>query len=176
MNKKIFLKKTCSIYASDLHLATMIFPYISKELKENATIKTILENDIGKNIEKVINHTSLSSEIEKQIKKIDWNQTSIEKIKNTLKEIEKELVSKDKIDIFVSGENFFIDKVNQVIDLWVRNNLEIIKENQTVINVINCYYYEQHEEMDNIIGQHDYLLKTTGIEKIYDKEKLKKAN
>ena len=176
MNNKILLKKTCSIYASDLHLATMIFPYISKEIQNNTTIKTILENDIGKNIEKIINHTNLNSEIESQIKQIDWSQTNIEKIRTTLKEIENDLKEKEKVDIFVSGTNLFIDKVNQVIDLWIKNHFDTIEENQKMINVINFYHFEQNEEIDSIMKQHEYLLKTTGIEEISNKERLKKAN
>lgn len=176
MNERILLKKTCSIYASDLHLATMIFPYISKEIKENATIKTILENGIGRNIEKIINHTNLNSEIEEKIKQIDWSQTNINKIKNILREIEKDLKEKEKVDIFISGTNIFIDKVNQVIDLWVKNNLDEMKKNQKMINIINCYQFEQNEEWESIMRQHEYRLNTTGIEEIYDEETLKKAN
>ncbi len=176
MNKKIHLKKTCSIYASDLHLATMIFPFISKEIENNATIKTILENDIGVNIEKIIYHTHLNSEIEEKIKQIDWSQTNIEKIKAVLREIEIELKEKEKVDIFISGTNLFIDKVNQVIDLWVKNNLEEIEKNHKMINIINCYHFEQNEQIDEIMKKHEYMLKTTGIEEIYEKETLKRAN
>ena len=43
MSKKISLRKTYSVYASKTHLATMTFPFIKRELKKGAIIKTIFE-------------------------------------------------------------------------------------------------------------------------------------
>ena len=34
MREKILLRKTCSVYANDLHFATVIFPFIAKEMEE----------------------------------------------------------------------------------------------------------------------------------------------
>ena len=54
MKEKLLLRKTCSIHVSDIHFATVIFPYISKEIENGATVNTILERDVKQNIEKVI--------------------------------------------------------------------------------------------------------------------------
>ena len=80
MKESMLLKKICSIYADDLHFATMIFPFIHKEVEKNTTIRTILENNEEKNIEKILNNIGLSSEIKEEIKKIDWKNTNINKI------------------------------------------------------------------------------------------------
>ena len=61
MNNKMHLKKTCSICASDLHFATIIFPFAQKEIEENVTIITMLETD---EINKIV-------EIHKYNKKIE---------------------------------------------------------------------------------------------------------
>ena len=53
MKERMLFKKICSIYASDLHFATMIFPFIHKEIEKNTKIKTILEKDEQENIEKI---------------------------------------------------------------------------------------------------------------------------
>ena len=45
MKEKMLLKKICSVYADDLHFSTMIFPFIHKEVENNTTIITILENN-----------------------------------------------------------------------------------------------------------------------------------
>ena len=45
MSKKILLRKTFSVYASDLHLATMIFPFVDREIEKGAIIKPILEKN-----------------------------------------------------------------------------------------------------------------------------------
>ena len=49
MKEKMLLKKICSVYANDLHFATMVFPFIHKEVERNTTIRTILENNEEEN-------------------------------------------------------------------------------------------------------------------------------
>ena len=49
MSKKILLRKTYSVYASNMHLATMIFPFINNEIEKGAIIKPILEKGISEN-------------------------------------------------------------------------------------------------------------------------------
>ncbi len=176
MSKKILLRKTFSVYASDLHLATMIFPFIDKEIENGAIIKPILEKDISENVKKIIDNIGLNSEVKNKIKELDWTQTNIEKIKQTLDDVEKILDESNKIHIIISGSNLFIDKVNKLIDLWAKINLDEIEKSNTVINIVNCYSFEENDTIDNIIKKHEYILKTTGIEEIYPKEKLKKAN
>lgn len=176
MSKKILLRKTCNVYASDLHLATMIFPFIDKEIEKGAIIKPILEKDISNSIQKIIGNVGLDLETKNKIETIDWNQTNIEKIKQTLKQIEDILDENKQIHIIVSGSNLFIEKVNKLIDLWAKMNLEKIEKNQSGINIINCYSFEENEHIDSIIQKHDYILKTNGIESIYEEENLKKAN
>ena len=176
MSKKISLKKTCSIYASELHLATMIFPYIKKELERKAIVKAMLENDIGTNIEKVLCHTNINSELKEQIQQIDWKQTNKKKIEQMLKEIEENLRHNEKVDIIVSGSNFFIDKINELIDLWTKVNFEEIANSEKTINIINCYYFKQNEQIDEIMKKHEYILRTTGIQELIEENPLKKAN
>ena len=68
MKEKMLLKKICSTYASDLHFATMIFPFINRELEMGATIRTVLEKDEQENIEKILKNIGLNSEIKEEIK------------------------------------------------------------------------------------------------------------
>lgn len=176
MSQKILLRKTYSVYASDLHLATMIFPFVDKEIEKGGIIKPILEKGISESIEKIINNIGLEVEMKEKIEKIDWSQTNIDKIKQTLKDIEKMLDKSNLIHIIVSGTNLFIEKVNKVIDLWAKMNFENIQESGSIINIINCYNFDENEEIENIIEKHEYVLKTTGIEEIYENNTLKKAN
>lgn len=176
MNKKILLRKTCSVYASDLHLATMIFPFVDKEIQKGAIIKPILERNILENIEKIIKNVNINEEIKNKIQDIDWLQTDIDKIKNTLGDIEGLLHKNNTIHIIVSGTNLFIEKVNKLIDLWAKMNLGLIEKNSTIINIINCYNFSENDEFKEIIEKHDFMLRTTGIEALYEGEKLKKAN
>ena len=71
MSKKISLRKTYSVYASKIHLATMIFPFVKKELKNGAIIKPILEKDISEDIEQIIRNVAINSKLKEEINNID---------------------------------------------------------------------------------------------------------
>ena len=176
MKERMLLSKICSVYASDLHFATMIFPFIHKEIEQGTTIKTILEKDEQENIEKILENIGLNSEIKKEIKNIDWRNTNINKIRKNFKLLESEIKNKKRIDIIVSGGNIFIEKVNQAIDLWVKNNIENLDKFKTKLNVINCFAFEENKNSCNIMDSHDYILKTAGLEEILIQEELLKAN
>lgn len=173
MKESMLLKKICSIYVDDLHFATMIFPFIHKEVEQNTTIRTILEKDEEENIEKILKNIGLNSEIKEEIKRIDWKGTNINKIRNNFKLLEEEMKVKNKIDIIVSGRNLFIEKVNQAIDLWVKNNIENLERFNIELKVINCFCFDENKNSDNIIDEHDYILRTSGIEKLLGRELLK---
>ena len=176
MKERLLLRKTCSIHANDLHFATVVFPYVSKEVESGAMVKTILERNEKENIEKVIKNIGLNSEIKEKIQKIDWEESDITKIRKTFKVLEEEIKSNKKIDIIILGSNIFIQKVNKAVDLWVRNNMEKIGINNIEINIINCFSFEENEKLDKILDAHDYILKTSGIEEILGEEELLKAN
>ena len=173
MKGKLLLRKTCSVHANDLHFATVVFPYVSKEVESGAAIKTILERNEKENIEKIIKNIGLNSEVKEKIKKIDWQESDIAKIRKTFKSLEEEL--KSKTNIIILGSNIFIQKVNKALDLWVKNNMDKLEEKNREINIINCFSFEENKELDKILNNHDYILKTSGIEELIE-EKLLKAN
>ena len=176
MSKKISLRKTYSVYASKTHLATMTFPFIKRELKKGAIIKTIFEKDISENMNQVIKNVNINTKMKEKINNIDWKQTDIEKIKETLNDMEKLLKKKNNIDIMILGTNIFIEKVNELIDLWTKINLNELENDNISINVINCYSFEENKTEDNIKNKHEFILKTKGIEAIYSDNNLRMAN
>ena len=176
MSTKISLRKTYGVYASKTHLATMIFPFIKNEIKNGAIIKPILEKDISYEIGYVIKNVALKPNLKKIIENIDWKQTNIEKIKNVLAEMEKLLNSNNNINIVVQGSNLFIEKVNELIDLWTKINIKVLENSKTTINIINCYNFEDNKKINDLNEKHEFILKTSGIEEIYNEDILKKAN
>ena len=74
------------------------------------------------------------------------------------------------------GTNEFIEKVNELLDLWTKINIKDLENSKSIINVINCYKFENNQELENISQKHGYILKTQGIEEIYNEQFLKKAN
>ncbi len=176
MSERLLLRKTCSIHANDLHFATVVFPYVSKQIENGATIKTILERNEKENIEKVIKNVGLNSETKKKIKKIDWEESDITKIRRTFKLLEEEIRINKKMDIIILGTNLFIQKVNEALDLWIKNNMDKLQEPNIELNIVNCFSFEENKELDTIFDSHDYILKTSGIEELLGKEELLKAN
>ena len=173
MKEKMLLKKICSVYAIDLHFATMIFPFIHKEVESNTTIRTILENNEEENIDKILKNIGLNSEVKEEINKIDWKNTNISKIRKNFKLLEDDIKNKKRIDIIVSGRNIFIQKVNKAIDLWIKNNIENLDESGIELKIINCFYFNENKISDNIIDEHEYILRTSGLEEILGRELLK---
>ena len=176
MKERLLLRKTCSIHANDLHFATVVFPYVSKEIESGATIKTILERNEKENIEKITKKIGLNSQTKEKIKKIDWKETNITKIRNIFKTLEEEIKNNQKFDIIILGSNIFIQKVNKAIDLWIKNNMNEIGEKQIEFNIINCFSFEENGQINKILNSHDYILKTSGIEELAMEEELLKAN
>lgn len=172
MKESMLLRKTCSIYASDIHFATVVFPYISKEIENNTTVKTILERNEKENIQKIIENVGLNSEIKEKIKQIDWQESDITKIREIFKLLETTKYNK-KIDIIVLGSNLFIRKINEAIDLWFKNNMDKVEKEGGQINIVNCFSFEQNKKINDILDSHDYILKTTGIEDLMEEELLK---
>ena len=176
MKEKLLLRKTCSIYASDLHFAAVIFPYVTKEMENGATVKTILERNEKENIEKIIKSSGINSKSKETVKQIDWNESDITKIRGIFKELEENIMTNKKNNIIVLGTNMFIQKVNNAIDLWVKNNMDKIGEKEIELNIINCFSIEENSKLNKIINSHDYILKTSGIEEVLVEEELLKAN
>ena len=87
--------------------------------------------------------------------------------------LEEDIKDKKRIDIIVSGRNIFIEKVNHAIDLWMKNNIENLEKSNIELKIINCFYFEENKNSDNIIDEHDYILRTSGLEEILGRELLK---
>lgn len=176
MKEKLLLRKTCSIHVSDLHFATVMFPYIYKEIENGTIVKTILERNEKENIEKIMKNVGLNSEIKEKIKQIDWRESDITKIRKVFKLLEEEIQNNKKINLIILGNNIFIQKVNKAVDLWFKNNIEKIENNKTQINIINCFSFEDNVQINKILNYHDYILKTSGLEELVEEEELLKAN
>ena len=176
MKERLLLRKTCSIHANDIHFATTVFPYVSNEIKCGAIIKTILERNTQENIEKVIRSVGLNSEIKEKIKKIDWKESDIVKIRKTFKSLEEEIKSNKKIDLIVNGSNIFIQKINKALDLWVKNNMDELEKSNIELNIINCFSFEENVEIEKILDNHEYILKTSGMQELLGEEELLQAN
>lgn len=158
------VEKLCSFYVSDLHLVTMVLPYINKELNEKANIVTILENSIEENIKMML--TKLRLKNEKKILDIDWKSTNVEKrgkILNKLESITKS--QKDLNIVFINGTGKYIEEVNEYL---MQNLQKVLKKSKNIkIKIIDCYEVtEFNGNIKQILDSHDKILNTSGEKEI----------
>ena len=73
-------QKFCSFYISELHLVTMLLPYVSKEIDEGTEIKPILEKNLEREIKVLITKLNLSPDKNQKIMQINWKKNDLSKL------------------------------------------------------------------------------------------------
>lgn len=137
MNKK----RLCCFYVNDIHLITMLLPYINERINESTEVVTILETDISKSAERVIN--SIQGKKSEALLNINWKKTSLNYL------CESDLTNKI---ILINGSKQFIDEANAIV-----NN----KEEKCTI--INCYeIMDGSKNLQEILDMHDKVVNTAG--------------
>lgn len=162
------VEKICSFYVSDWHLVTMLLPYVNKEINEKANIITILEKDIDKNVETLINKLNLKNR--EKILSLNWKRTNGIKYSEVKKNINKEILE-DKLNIiFINGKKSYMDMVNKNIDKLLFENSKKYKEIN--IKIINCFEVgDFNMNILDILSEHSKILNTSGekaINEVFD--------
>ena len=153
MHDKENMKKVCSFCVSDLHLVTMLLPYLDKKVKENEKFITILEKDLTQQVKLVLSRLTLNNESKNDLLNISWNSKG-------KKEINKICCNLNKVNIIVNGTKEYIEETNQYL-----NN--VVKDVNSEIKVINCYDITQlDDDIKEILKTHDIILNTSGEKEI----------
>lgn len=152
MNKNQKTKeKTCAFYASDYHFEMISLPYINKKLDESKEVIVLTENNLKKTIKKLVSKINLNEDKKVDILKIDWENNDL----NKFKKINEDIKSKKDMVIFVKGKENYIKNINENIEKWT--------EKSKNVEIIDCYDMEEiSQDMDNIMDQYKFTLKTTG--------------
>ena len=152
MNKNQKTKeKTCAFYASDYHFEMISLPYINKKLDESKEVIVLTENNLKETIKTLVSKINLNEDKKEAILKIDWENNDL----NKFKKINEDIKSKKDMVIFVKGKENYIKNINENIEKWT--------EKSKNVEVIDCYDMEEiSQDMDNIMYQYKFTLKTTG--------------
>lgn len=141
------LEKVCSFYASELHLTTILMQYIYEKTKEGRKILNVLERDLLKEAESVLELFNCKKALKADIKNIGWNKADKEFIDKLEKSYNEDI-------IIIAGSQNFVEKVKD----------KLPKNNNTVID---CYeLLENANDAMEVLDKHDYILMTDGIKKI----------
>lgn len=137
MNKK----RLCCFYVNDIHLITMLLPYINERINESTEIITVLESDISKSVKKVMN--GIRGKRSESLLKIDWKNKGVNDLYN--------INVQDKL-ILVYGNDEFIKEANIIIN---NKNEEC--------EILNCYEIIQgSSKLQEILDRHDKVVNTSG--------------
>ncbi len=137
MNKK----RLCCFYVNDIHLITMLLPYINERINESTEIITVLESDISKSVKKVMN--GIRGKRSESLLKIDWKNKGVNDLYN--------INVQDKL-ILVYGNDEFIKEANIIIN---NKNEEC--------EILNCYEIMQgSSKLQEILDRHDKVVNTSG--------------
>lgn len=167
------IKKVCSFCVSDLHLITMLLPYLDKKIKEDEKFITVLEKDLTEEVKLVLSRITLNNEDKNGLLNINWSNRELSEIELIQREFTKACKIFNKINIVVNGSKEYIEVVNKELNTM----LKAMKMNGTV-RIINCYDITAlDEDIKPILRTHDVILNTSGEKKIsevfegYEKQK-----
>lgn len=156
------VNKVCSFYINEWHLTTMILPYINKSIKEDRQILTIMENGIKEQIEELLSRMNLNQNTQEEILNIDWTTTAVCKYNKIKEELETKLRNSEKLNIIINGTREYIEIANKNMYKAIEN----LKFKE--ITIINCYDITKESNVKDILNKHEFVLNTSGINKIED--------
>ena len=115
-------QKVCSFYVSNMHFATMILPFVNRQMEEQTEIVTFFENNFTTNIELVLSRLTISEERKKKLLNIDWKNTNTIKYLNIEKILKAKLNKNGKNVIIVNGNEEYINIVNDCREKYMKKN------------------------------------------------------
>lgn len=137
MNKR----RLCCFYVSDIHLITMLLPYINERINESTEIITILEKDISKSAKKVMD--SIQGRKSEDLLNVNWKNTNLDYLQNC--NVSNKLV-------LISGTDEFLNKANDIL----------MMKNESC-TILNCYEMLQgSEKLNKILDMHEMIVNTSG--------------
>ena len=139
-------QKVCSFYVSNMHFATMILPFVNRQMEEQTEIVTFFENNFTTNIELVLSRLTISEERKKKLLNIDWKNTNTIKYLNIEKILKAKLNKNGKNVIIVNGNEEYINIVNDCIEKYMKKNDKKMEKDK--IKIIDFY------EVRDIQGEH----------------------
>ena len=139
-------EKICSFYASELHLTTILMEYVYEKTKEGRKILNILEKDLIKEAESVIELFKCKQALKADIKNIGWKKADDESINKLQDEYNGDI-------IIIAGSQKFVENVKGKVP--------------NTNTIIDCYeLLENASDTMDVLESHDYILMTDGVKKI----------
>lgn len=170
MKENSSTQKVCSFYVSNMHFATMILPFVNKQMEEETKIVTFFENDFTTNIELVLSRITLSEERKRELLNVNWKNTNNTKYLNIEKTLKSQISKQKKTIIIINGNEEYINIVNDYIEKYLEKNDKKMQSKN--IKIINFYEVGSfNENIKEILDKHQKIFNTAGehkIEEVFD--------
>lgn len=154
-------KRMSSFYVNEVHLITMLLPYMERKLNEEGEIYTILQNSLEKTVQLLLSRINLKQELKDKINAIDWKAKTIKDCKNLGKQMNKH----SRKYIIINGNEKYVKEINKQIKKYIKEN-----EAEEIV-LINCFnIVEFNKNIIEILDNTDKILNTSGeheIEEIF---------
>ena len=135
-----FMKKFCSFYVSEYHLLTILLPYINEKISDSQDVELILQEDMLECVKKYLKRNEMLSV--SKIIKLGWK-----KVKKDFDGI------RENVDIvIIIGNEEFIKNANGKIE-----------KKSSIKEMVGCYNIESLDSLNDIVKEHDFVLKTSGL-------------
>lgn len=155
------LKRMSSFYVNEVHLITMLLPYMERKIHEDCEIYTVLQNSLDKTVNLLLSKLNLKKELKEKIKEINWEKKTI----HDYKKLEKQINNPNKKFIIISGNEGYVREINKLFKKYNKSN----KVDELIL--INCYnIVEFNKNIGSILENTDKILNTSGeheIEEIF---------
>ncbi len=162
MHNKQDIKKVCSFCVSDLHLITMLLPYLNNKITSGEKFITIFEKSLVEQVKLVLSRLMLKEEDKKDLLNINWDSKHVNYIQEESEKIKDICNSYNKLNIIINGSKEYIEDVNQKLNQFLKEN----KLNSN-IKIINCYDITKlDDDIKLILRTHDIILNTSGEKEI----------
>ena len=122
MKEKCVIKRSCSFYISDMHFATMLMPFIKKQVENKINVTTFLENNYSNNIELVLARMKLQEEQKKQILNINWKENKNNKYSNIDKLLKNNILKGKENVIIINGKKEYLEIINDMVRKFLDKN------------------------------------------------------
>lgn len=142
-------EKNCIFYASDYHFEMISLPYISKKLEENNEIVILTDRSLEKTVKTLVSKINLNNEKKNKLLELNWNNNDDKK----LDKIRKDITQKNRVEIFIKGNEEYIKRINKEVN-------DIVKDRNN-IKIIDCYNIDEvSENMEDIVKNYDKVIST----------------
>lgn len=167
IEKSSTAQKVCSFYVSNMHFATMILPFVNKQISENTNIVTFFENNYTTNIELVLSKLTIKEENKKELLEINWRNTNVVKYLNVEKVLKGSFEKNGNNLIIVNGNEDYINIVNGCIERYLQKNYKkTINSNTKIMNFFEVGSF--NDNIKEILDNHQLIFNTAGEHRIED--------